>query len=50
MANSSHTTDQGGEMMRNYKDEGTTTRMNKLEIKEVEYMRFKDHTKQKYNN
>ncbi len=25
--NSSDTTDQGGEMVRNYKDEGSTTRM-----------------------
>ncbi len=31
--NSSDTTDQGGEMVRNYKDEGSTTRMNRLEIK-----------------
>jgi hypothetical protein len=31
-------------MVRNYKDEGSTTRMSKLEIKEVEYMRFKDNT------
>ncbi len=28
-------------MVRNYKDEGSTTRMNRLEIKEVDYMRFK---------
>ncbi len=39
--NSSYTTDQGGEMERNYKDEGSTARMNRLEIKEVDYMRFK---------
>jgi hypothetical protein len=39
--NSSDTTDQGGEMVRNYKDEGSTTSMNRLEIKEVDYMRFK---------
>jgi hypothetical protein len=34
MANSSDTTNQGGEMERNYKDDGSTTRMNRLEIKE----------------
>ncbi len=34
--NSSDTTDQGGEMVRNYKDEGSTARMNRLEIKEVD--------------
>ncbi len=28
-------------MVRNYKDEGSTTRMNRLDIKEVDYMRFK---------
>ncbi len=39
--NSSDTTNQGGEMERNYKDEGSTTRMNRMEIKEVDYMRFK---------
>ncbi len=54
--NSSDTTDQGGEMVRNYKmeayvhlpeellsnkNDGSTTRLNRLEIKEVEYMRFK---------
>ncbi len=39
--NSSDTTNQGGEMVRNYKDEGSTTRMNRVEIKEVDYMRFK---------
>jgi hypothetical protein len=33
MANSSDTTDQEGEMVRTYKDEGSTTRMNRLEIK-----------------
>jgi hypothetical protein len=38
--NCSDTTDQGGEMVRNLKDEGSTTRMNRLEIKEVDYMRF----------
>jgi hypothetical protein len=31
---SSDTTNQGGEMERNYKDDGSTTRMNRLEIKE----------------
>ncbi len=31
--NSSDTTDQGGKMVRNYKDEGSTARMNRLEIK-----------------
>ncbi len=39
--NSSDTTNQGGEMERNYKDEGSTTRMNRLEIEETDYMRFK---------
>ncbi len=39
--NSSDTTEQGGDMERNYKNEGSTTRMNRLEIKEVDYMRFK---------
>ncbi len=39
--NSSDTTSQGGKMERNYKDEDSTPRMSKLEIKEVEYMRFK---------
>ncbi len=28
-------------MERNYKDDGSTTRMNRLEIKEVDYMRLK---------
>jgi hypothetical protein len=28
---SSDTTDQGGEMVRNYKNEGSTARMNRLE-------------------
>ena len=41
MANSSDTTNQGGKMERNYKDEDSTPRMNRLEIKEMEYMRFK---------
>ncbi len=31
--NSSGTTDQGGKMVRNCKDEGSTARMNRLEIK-----------------
>jgi hypothetical protein len=39
--NSSDTTNQGGEMERNYKDDGSSTRMNRLEIKEMDYMRFK---------
>jgi hypothetical protein len=38
--NNSDTTNQGGEMERNYKDDGSTTRMNRLEIKEMDYMRF----------
>ena len=41
MANSSDTTNQGGKMERNYKDEDSTPRMNRLEIKEMEYVRFK---------
>jgi hypothetical protein len=40
MTNSSDTTDQGGEMVRNYKMK-TPPRMNRLEIKEVDYLRFK---------
>jgi hypothetical protein len=30
-------------------DEGSSARMNRLEIKEVDYMRFKITHKQKYN-
>jgi hypothetical protein len=40
--NSSDTTGQGGKMERNYKDDGSSTRMNRLEIKrKMGYMRFK---------
>ncbi len=40
--NSSDTTSQGGEMVRNYKDEGSTARMNRLEDhQKMDYMRFK---------
>ncbi len=39
--NSSDTTDQGGKMERNLRMMALQTRMNRLEIKEVEYMRFK---------
>ncbi len=40
--NSSDTTDQGGKMVRKTtKDGGSTARMNRLEIKEVDYMGFK---------
>jgi hypothetical protein len=28
-------------MERNYKDDGSSSRMNRLKIKEVDYMRFK---------
>jgi hypothetical protein len=50
MANSSDTTNQGGEMERKYKDDGSTTRKNRQEInKKMDYMRFKRPHKQKYN-
>ncbi len=49
--NSSDTTDQGGEMERKHKDDGSTTRMNRLEInKKMDYMRFKDHTSRSTTN
>jgi hypothetical protein len=45
MANSSDTTNQGGKMERNYKDEDSTPRMNRLEIKEKRLYEIQDHTK-----
>ncbi len=47
---SSNTTNQGGKMERNNKDDGSSTRMNRLEIKENGLYEIQDHTKQKYNN
>ena len=42
MANSSDTTNQGGKMERNYKDDGSSTKdETDWRSKEVEYMRFK---------
>ncbi len=49
--NSSDTTCQGGKMERNYKDDGYSTRMNRLEINENGPYEIRDHIeKQKYNN
>jgi hypothetical protein len=42
--NSSDTTNQAGKMERNSRMMALQQRMNRLEIKEVEYMRFKDYT------
>jgi hypothetical protein len=38
--NISDTTNQGGKMERNFKDDGSS-RMNRLKIREMDYMRFK---------
>ncbi len=49
--NSSDTTIQGGEMERKYKYDGSTTRMNRLEInKKMDYVIFKDHTSRSTTN
>ncbi len=49
--NSSDTTCQGGKMERNYKDDGSSTKMNRLEINENGPYEIQDHReKQKYNN
>ncbi len=48
--NSSDTTDQGGEMERNYKDEGFSTRMNRLEIKRSGLYEIQDHTSRRTTN
>ncbi len=47
--NSSDKTDQGGKDGEKLQDEGSTPRMNRLEIKEVDYMGFEITHKQKYN-
>ncbi len=48
--NSSDTTDRGGKMVRNYKDEGSTAKDEQAgDQKKVDYMRFKITQKQKYN-
>ncbi len=48
--NISDTTDQGGEMVRNYKDEGSTARMNRLEIKKNGLYEIQDHTSRSTTN
>jgi hypothetical protein len=49
--NSSDTTDQGGEMVRNYKNEGSTARMNKTgRSPKIDYMRFKTTQKNRSTN
>ncbi len=43
--NSSDTTNQGGKMERNYKDDGSSTGIKQTgDQKEVEYMKIQDHT------
>ncbi len=42
--NSSDTTGQGGKMERNYKDDGSSTRMNRLEINENGPYEIQYHT------
>jgi hypothetical protein len=42
--NSSDTTCQGGKMERNYKDDGSSTKMNRLEINENGPYEIQDHT------
>jgi hypothetical protein len=48
--NSSDTTNQGGEMERRYKDDGYTTRMNRLEIKRSGLYEIQDHTSRSTTN
>ncbi len=48
--NSSDTTNQGGKMERNYKDDGSTTRMNRLEISENGLYEIQDHTSRSATN
>ncbi len=48
--NSSDTTDQGGEMERNYKDDGSTTRINRLDIKRSGLYEIQDHTSRSTTN
>jgi hypothetical protein len=45
--NSSDTTSQAGKMERNYKDDGSSTRMNRLEITENEPYDIQDHIEKK---
>ncbi len=48
--NSSDTTNQGCKMERNYKDEDSTPRMNRLEIKRSGLFEIQDHTSRSTTN